>query len=157
MVDEAREPAGADDLALRQQLDRASQEIERLTVDLDAAHAELAASGEAILARDEEMRLLRARIDESADEMREAAARYRDMALKAEPALPGEIIAGETVVDIDVSLDRARTIAEKVRARIESEARALRVPAGGTARTSRDIGSMSPAEKISFGLAQRQI
>ena len=101
------------------------------------------------------MRLLRARIDASAGDMRQAAERYRELALKAEPALPAEIIAGETVADIDASLERARAIAAKVRERIDSETRAMHIPAGGAARRTRDLSTMSAIEKIRYGLEQR--
>ncbi len=43
----------------------------------------------------------------------------------------------------------------RVRSHIESQAQAVRVPAGAPPRSAPDLGALSPEQKIRYGLAQR--
>ena len=102
MVEDARDGAGTDGLAqLQEQLYQAHVEIERLereaanasaeaaqlTIDLAQARAELATSGETIVARDEEMRLLRAQVEDLNWCARELARLPFDFTVRAPAAL----------------------------------------------------------------------
>jgi len=54
------------------------------------------------------------------------------------------------VEKIDASLEQARAMVDNVRQHLVE-----RVPAGAPARQGVDTGSMSPGDKISYGLKQR--
>jgi hypothetical protein len=88
---------------------------------------------------------------------REAVARYRDAALAAEPDLPPDLVAGETLDEVDASLAAARRAVAQIRQRIAEHADpATRgFPAGAPARGGGSTEGMSAAEKIARGLEQR--
>jgi len=86
--------------------------------------------------------------------VRGAAERYRALVLQQSPELE-ELVAGETVEEIDASLERARETVSKVRGQLESEAQAGRVPVGAPPRRAPDLSGLTPGEKIEQGLAGR--
>ena len=88
-------------------------------------------------------------------QVQSAAQRYRELALQQAPELPAELVAGETVEEVDVSLQQARETVSKVRGHLESQAQADRVPVGAPPRSGPDLSAMSTAEKIRYGLEQR--
>ena len=85
---------------------------------------------------------------------REAVARYRDAALAAEPELPPDLVAGETLDEVDASLAAARRAVAQIRQRIAEHA-TRGFPAGAPARSGGSTEGMSAAEKIARGLEQR--
>ena len=84
-----------------------------------------------------------------------ASQRYRELTLELAPELPGELVAGATVEEIDASVQRARETVAKVRGHIETQAQVGRVPVGSPPRSGPDLSSMSAAEKIRFGLERQ--
>ena len=88
-------------------------------------------------------------------QVQSAAQRYRELALQQAPELPAELVAGETVEEVDAALQRARETVSKVRGHLESQAQADRVPVGAPPRSGPDFSAMSTAEKIRYGLEQR--
>jgi chromosome segregation ATPase len=117
---------------------------------------ELAAANDAVAAFEADATTLRSMLEESEQRNRDAAARYRELAARAEPALPSDLIAGDTIEAIDASIAKAREIAASVRSHIEAQAQAARVPAGAPHRSAPDLSAMTPEQKIRHGLAQRQ-
>jgi septation ring formation regulator EzrA len=85
----------------------------------------------------------------------QAVAKYLDAVRLANPAIPQDIIAGDTIEDIDASLAQATTIAESVRANLEAQARETRVPAGAPPRGELSLEGLSPREKIAAGIQQK--
>ncbi|MCS6801745.1 MAG: hypothetical protein RMM58_01255 [Chloroflexota bacterium] len=86
-------------------------------------------------------------------ELAAAVAAYRQARLAADPLLPPELVVGETVAEIDASVERARAIVAQVRERVRSEAAREVVPAA-LARTPVDPAALSPREKIAYGLGR---
>jgi chromosome segregation ATPase len=84
-----------------------------------------------------------------------AAGKYREALLAAAPDLPEEMVAGESIEELEASAERARQTVLRVRDRLESQAQAGRVPAGSPPRGSPDLSALSPIEKIRFGLGQK--
>jgi hypothetical protein len=76
--------------------------------------------------------------------------------LAAEPDLPPELVNGETLSEVDASLDAARRTVAPIRSRIgvESEVSAG-FPVGAPARSGTSTAGMNAVEKISAGLEQR--
>jgi hypothetical protein len=75
--------------------------------------------------------------------------------LRAEPALPAEMITGDTLDAVDASVIAAREVVGRIRVHMESQASAARVPAGAPQRAAPDVSTMSPQQKIRHGLEQR--
>jgi chromosome segregation ATPase len=151
---------GIDDTpdALREQLEAARSQIARLEAaasDADGLRTALDEANARVEAATGEASSLRAQVEEASERERTAAVRYRDLAMRAEPELPAEMIAGDSVDAIDASIVAAREVVTRVRSHIESQAQAARVPAGAPQRGERDLSGLSPQQKIRFGLEQR--
>jgi hypothetical protein len=119
------------------------------------AEAALAVRDQALAAVTSEAEGLRAAAEEARASTREAAARYREVLLASEPSLPPELVAGESVAEVDAAAESARATVAQVRQHLEQQAQALRVPAGAPTRGAPDFGAMTPAEKIRLGLEER--
>jgi len=81
--------------------------------------------------------------------------KYLGAIRSANPTIPQDIIAGDTIEDIDASLAKATAIAESVKANLEAQARETRVPAGAPTRTEISVEGLSPREKIAAGIQQK--
>jgi predicted nuclease with TOPRIM domain len=138
-----------DDLeALREELEEARAEAARLAdrlADREARTAEME-SAEAALRRE---------LEAVHGERRAALARYRELLLAQSPELPPELVTGETLEAIDAAAQAARGLVARVREHVVTEA-ARSVPAGSPPRRGPDLGALSPAEKIRYGIAERQ-
>jgi hypothetical protein len=84
-----------------------------------------------------------------------AVAKYLDAVRIANPAIPRDVIVGNTIEEIDTSLARATTIAESVRANLEARAKETKVPAGAPPRGEISVEGLSPREKITAGIQQK--
>ena len=91
-----------------------------------------------------------AQIAQVQGQLSEAVSRYRDQVLAANPEVPAELVSGDTVEQVDASLEQARALVDNVKQHL-----ADRVPAGAPARRGIDTSSMSPGDKITYGLKQR--
>ncbi len=98
-----------------------------------------------IAARDSELSVLK-------DALAGAVARYRAAVAASAVGVPEELLRGETVDEIDTSLEQARRIVSKVREQLERDAAAKSVPTGAPPRTPPDMSALSPAEKIVHAL-----
>ena len=85
----------------------------------------------------------------------QTVAKYLDAVRLATPAIPQDIITGDTIEDIDASLAKATTIAESVKANLEAQAKETKVPAGAPPRGEISIEGLSPREKIAAGVQQK--
>jgi len=81
-----------------------------------------------------------------------AVAKYRAAVVASAPGIPQELVKGESLDEIDASLEVARGIVSKVRQQIEVEAEANKVPTGAPPRMPQDLSALSPAEKIAYAL-----
>ena len=81
-----------------------------------------------------------------------AVAKYRAAVLASAPGIPQELVKGESLDEIDASLETARGIVSKVRQQLAVEAEANKVPAGAPPRMPQDLSALSPAEKIAYAL-----
>ena len=115
------------------------------TQDKDSMQARITQLEQGISSRDSDL----AAIKES---LSGAVAKYRAAVLASAPEIPGELVKGESIAEIDASLEQARGIVSKVRQQLESEAEANKVPAGAPERTQQDLSALSPAEKIAYAL-----
>ncbi len=129
------------------------EELEELAA---LAEAEATAADAEQAAQAEELASARQQIDAERTQTRAAVARYREAVLAAEPDLPPELVAGETLDEVDGSLEAARRAVAQIRERISVEDEASSgFPAGAPARSGATTAGMTTAEKIATGLEQR--
>jgi len=81
-----------------------------------------------------------------------AVAKYRAAVLANAPGIPQELVKGESLDEIDASLEMARSIVSKVKQQLVAEAEENKVPAGAPPRMPQDLSALSPAEKIAYAL-----
>jgi len=162
MAEDEVAASGEEVAQLQEELDAARSAVTRL--EADAANA--AADAESLRATllDAQRRIdaatgnaegLQAEVEAARERERDAAVRYRELVLRAEPALPSEMIAGDTIEAIDASVVAARDVVGRVRSHMEAQTSASRVPAGAPERGAPDLSAMTPQQKIRFGLEQR--
>ncbi len=87
-------------------------------------------------------------------QLAQAAEKYRQAILSAAPELPSELLTGSTIEEIDMSLENARKVVQKVKERFEQQVKDNKVPVGTPPRGEPDLSAMSAREKIAYGLRQ---
>jgi ABC-type transporter Mla subunit MlaD len=85
----------------------------------------------------------------------QAVSKYLEAARALNSTIPGDVIAGGTIEEIDASVEKAKAIADAVKANLEARAREAKVPAGAPARGEISLEGLSPREKIAAGLHQK--
>lgn len=93
-----------------------------------------------------------AAIAELQTNLAEAVGRYRDALLQQHPEIPADLLNGSTIAELEASLEQARAVVDNVRQHLSGK-----VPAGAPARQGIDVSSMSPGQKITYGLKQRGV
>jgi len=155
--------------AIKAQLEeekRAKAADEAALAEKDQRIAELQAEGEALRA---ERSNLQASLSEAKQGSEAAAAelvstkeakdqalaKYLNMAKALNPAIPEGIIAGETIEEIDSSIEKGKGIVEAVKKAMEAEASKAKVPAGAPPRGEISLEGLTPREKIAAGIQQK--
>ena len=100
---------------------------------------------ESVASRDNELTALKGALANTVD-------KYRTAVLATAPGVPDELLKGETVEDIDASLEQARRIVLQVKQQLDSDVATSSVPAGAPPRTPPDMSALSPIEKIAHAL-----
>ena len=85
----------------------------------------------------------------------QAVTKYLNMAKALNPTIPETIIAGESIEEIDASIEKGKSIVEAVKQAMTSEAAAAKVPAGAPTRGGISTEGMSPREKIAAGISRQ--
>ena len=111
----------------------------------ELAREKLVQLEETIAAKNSELATLK-------DALANAVTKYRAALLVTSPGVPEELIAGETVEEIDASLEQAQRIVSKVQLQLENDAALWDIPAGAPPRMPADLSSLSPAAKIAHAL-----
>ncbi len=162
LLEEQLANAHADIERLQEQVAEASARVSQHESEAAGLRRELASAREAaaersaaISAQTDEIAGLRSSLAEAGERTRAAAGRYRDLLLITEPALPADLVEGDSLEAVDSSAERARQTVAQVRQHLEQEAQAVRVPAGAPPRRAPDLSDLSPAEKIRLGIEQR--
>lgn len=87
---------------------------------------------------------------------RQAVERYRDALLASEPELPPDLVQGETLEEVDASVEAARRTVARIRERMASERPpSPGFPVGAPARGASTAAVLTPVEKIARGLQER--
>lgn len=84
-----------------------------------------------------------------------AAFKYRALLLAGNPEVPQELVAGDSIPEVEASFQAAREVVGRIKKQLEARMAADRVPPGAPARSAPDLSQLSPREKIAHALAQR--
>ena len=130
---------------------------------LAAKNARIAELEQALAGKDEQISALtqsaaelEQRLAELEENLAQAISSYRALALKYNPSLPEEQIAGDSIEEIDASLASAKALINRVRQELEAEIAATRIPAGAPQRTPADLSALSPRDKIQYAIGERR-
>ncbi|MEE8373004.1 MAG: hypothetical protein V3R87_04780 [Dehalococcoidia bacterium] len=86
------------------------------------------------------------------ESLNEAVAKYRAAVLSSAPGVPEELIHGQTLEEIDASLEKARSITSNIRSQLQAEAQAIQVPAGAPGRQPASLEGLSGEALIAHAL-----
>jgi chromosome segregation ATPase len=86
------------------------------------------------------------------ESLTDAVTGYKALVIKSNPDIIDDLIEGETVESINESLEKAKTLVSRIRQGMEDEVSRVKVPAGAPERSSPDLSTLSPAEKIRYAI-----
>jgi len=146
-----------------------AEDLEAIKAQLEDEKAAKAAAETALAGKDVRIAELEASLSEVkqgsealtaeraslSDALTMAVTKYLDAVRLANPTIPQDIIAGDTIEDIDASLAKATTIANAVKASLEAQAKEAKVPVGAPTRGEISLEGLSPREKIAAGIQQK--
>ncbi|ACZ61455.1 hypothetical protein DhcVS_294 [Dehalococcoides mccartyi VS] len=92
------------------------------------------------------------RVTQLETELRLAVESYRRLMVEQNPEVIPELISGQTVEEINSSLDLSRKLVARVKQSLEKEAVLARVPLGQASRQKPDFSSLSAREKIKYAV-----
>ena len=84
--------------------------------------------------------------------LKKAVGGYKSLIIQANPGILPELISGETIEALDTSLEKAKELTAKVKAGLEAQIAAARIPAGAPLRGAADVSTLSSREKINLGV-----
>ncbi len=90
------------------------------------------------------------------EHLSEAITVYKTLLVKFNPGVIEELITGNTITELNQSLENAKTLISKVRGGIEHEIASGKVPAGAPQRTPLDLSALSPLEKIQYAIGGKK-
>lgn len=93
---------------------------------------------------------------ETSTALTQAVASYRALVIRANPGVMEELISGESIEQIDTSLEKARALVARVRQGLDEEAGRIKVPAGAPPRAAVDLSGLSAREKIQFAIGGKK-
>jgi septal ring factor EnvC (AmiA/AmiB activator) len=152
--EEANEPeaAGDENEVLR-------QENESLMRELKSRDATIISLEQALAGKDAEIAALKQTLSEAErkltgleEALAQAVASYKALIVQDNPGVLAELIAGNTVEEVNESLKNAQTLVERVRQEMEEEVSRARIPAGAPQRVPPDLSALSPREKIRYAI-----
>ena len=139
---------------LKAQLDeeqKAKSALEEAMAEKDARLAELEAALSKAKQGSEASTAELAAVKEARDQ---AVTKYLGMAKATNPQVPGDMISGETIEEIDSSVEKGKGLVSAVKKTLESETAAAKVPAGAPTRGESTEG-MTNKELIAAGIKQQ--
>ncbi len=126
------------------------------SVEVSSRVAELE---QAVTEKDGEIDRLRRTSEELEDRCRTleetlsgAVTGYKTLVIKSNPDIIEDLINGSTIESINESLEKAKELVSRVRQGVEAEISKVKVPMGAPERSSPDLSTLSPAEKIRYAI-----
>jgi uncharacterized coiled-coil protein SlyX len=135
-------------------------ELEQLVAqkerELAAKDLRISEFEQAVASRDNQIAALKQSLAELETRLSQAVASYRALVVKANPAVPAELIRGDSIEEIDASLASAQVLVDRVRQELGAEIAAAKIPAGAPLRMPLDFSALSPKEKIQYAIGERR-
>lgn len=129
----------------RQALTERDDRIEELESLLSQARDEMTSKQESLDEAQAEAAALR-------EARQEALYGCRDALRLAHPELPPDLIRGGTVEELAASVEGAKALVDQVRAALQAEKAAVRIPAGAPVDSGPDLSGLSSRDKIAAGV-----
>lgn len=156
--------------ALQDELKVAGEELDSLRAQKETLISELATKDTrvtelemAVSEKDSEIAVLKQTVvDDNGkfealnESLSQAVAAYKTLVVKANPGVIEELITGNTITEINQSLENAKSLISKVRGGIEQEIASGKVPAGAPQRTLPDLSALSSREKIQYAIGGKK-
>jgi len=95
-------------------------------------------------------------VAERDEKLTQSVSSYKALVVKANPEVLEEMITGDSIDDINASLEKAKSIVGRVRQGLEAEMASAKVPAGAPERTPTDLSALSPREKIQYAIGGKR-
>ena len=148
--------------ALQEELAEVRAENERLQVEAADAQARIRGLADSLTTTRQEIEQTRQARGSLESDYRLAVDEYRRVALAAEPDLPPDLVSGETLEAVQVSLASARSTVDQVRERLAAtptpaSGGPARVSPGAPVRREPDTSALSPEQKIAEGLRRGEV
>jgi len=147
-------PTAEDIAAVKAQLEeeqKAKTTLEEALAEKDTRLAELETALSEAKQGSEASTAELASVKEARDQ---AVSKYLGMAKASNPQVPEDMISGETIAEIDASVEKGKGLVASVKKTLESETAAAKVPAGAPTRGETTEG-MSNKDMIAAGLRQK--
>ena len=162
VADKEHEPI--DELeATRGELEGLKQEKESMARELKARDTAVTRLEQAVADKESEVATLKQALAEADTRLTglnntiaEAIASYKAMVVESNPGVLAELVTGDTIDEVNKSLENAQTLIERVRQEMETEASRIRVPAGAPPRAPLDLSALSPREKIQYAIGGKR-
>jgi septal ring factor EnvC (AmiA/AmiB activator) len=146
------EERGAEEERLRRENRALAEELRTREAEIDRLKQTEADREKEVADLEETLKETAEERDELKKALSDAVAAYRRTVVEANPGVLAELVTGDTIEEVDVSLKSARALVEKVRQEVEAEAARTQVPAGAPQRTPPDLSGLSPREKIRYAV-----
>jgi len=139
------------------------QEKETLTSELSSRNTRVSELEQAVASKDSDVITLKqtvAELDEKLglvnQSLNQAVSSYKALVVQANPGVIEELISGDSIEQVNESVERAKTLVSRVRKGLEAEVSKTRVPAGAPERTLPDLSALSPREKIQYAIGGKR-
>ena len=96
------------------------------------------------------------KFDSVNDRLKNAVVAYKAVVVQANPYITEELITGNTIDELNQSVEKAKALIAQVKTSIEAEIASGKVPAGAPARTPPDLSALSPREKIQYAVGEKK-
>ena len=144
-------------------LRKLTEEKQALTEGLEARDATIARLEKAVAEKDVEVAAVKQSVTETEGKLTEinntlsqAVASYKALVVKSIPGVLVELITGDTVDEVNESLENAQVLVNRVRQEMEAEASRTKVPAGAPQRAPLDLSALSSREKIQYAIGGKR-
>jgi len=145
------------------ELEGLKQEKEALSRELESRGAAITRLEQAVASKDSEVATLKRAVAEAEGKMTDvnnaltqAVASYKALVVKSTPGVLVELITGDTVEEVNESLENAQVLVNRVRQEMEAEVSLTKVPAGAPQRAPLDLSALSSREKIQYAIGGKK-
>ena len=145
------------------ELEGLKREKEALAAELKSRDAKINGLEQTVASKDSEVATLKQAVAEAEgkltglnNDLTQAVASYKALVIESNPGVLAEIMTGDTIDQVNESLENARLLIDKVRQEMEAEASRVKVPAGAPQRASLDLSALSSREKIQYAIGGKR-